>query len=411
MVSYCFYTLVFRILSMTARIGRGGALIVALLAASELAVAAPHVPKHDSVVLETLPGKPGDPAGVELRRLRAVAARNPADAALAAALARRYFERAMAQGDPRYLGYAQAALRAWPDNAAASAEILLLHGMLRQARHDFAGGIRALEQALKADPANIEAHAWLAAIRMVQADYPAARRECELLAENATELQATACTAYVDATTGRARAAYARLNEALARRAGVEPGFAVWIQTRLAEMAWRYGDPALAERHFRRGLALGIDDNFLLAAYADFLLERGRPAEVMTLLRDWARSDTLLLRLALAARRLKLAEGEKYVRTLGERFADAALRGEKLHLQEESRYLLELEGDARAALAAARDNYRTQREPRDALTLIEAALAARDPAAAAPAIEWLESSRYEGARLRDAASNLKALKP
>ena len=265
--------------------------------------------------------------------------------------------------------------------------------------------------ALQADPANIGARAWRAALLMVQADYAGARRECELLAPITTELHAVACTAYVDATTGNARAAYARLHAALARDNERAPEFQVWIQTRLAEMAWRSADHAAAERHFRQGLALGVEDNFLLAAYADFLLEQGRSAEVVPLLKKWGRSDTLLLRLALAARRLKLAEAEKYVRTLGERFADAALRGEKLHLQEEARYLLELKGDARAALAAARENYVTQREPRDALILIEAAFAARDPAAAAPALQWLETSGFESARWRAAAEKLKALKP
>ena len=245
---------------------------------------------------------------------------------------------------------------------------------------------------------------------MVQADYAGARRECELLAPHTTELHAAACTAYVDATTGNARAAYARLNAAPVRDSDRAPEFQVWIQTRLAEMAWRIGDHAAAERHFRQALALGVDDNFLLAAYADFLLERGRTAEVVPLLKGWSRSDTLLLRLALAARQLKLPDGEKYARTLGARFADAALRGEKLHLQEEARYLLELKGDARAALAAAGENYRTQREPRDALILMEAALAVRDPGAAAPALQWLESSGFEDERIRRLAMRLKALR-
>ena len=86
----------------------------------------------------------------------------------------------------------------------------------------------------------------------------------------------------------------------------------------------------------------------------------------------------------------------------------SVLRGEKLHLQEEARYLLELKGDARAALAAAAENYRTQREPRDALILMEAALAARDPGAAAPALQWLESSGFEDERIRRLAMRLKA---
>lgn len=381
------------------------------MAGSNLAAAAPFVPRDDAVVLETLPGKPGDPTAAELRRLRAAVAAAPTDAEAVARLARRYFDLAMQEGDPRYVGYAEAVLRPWPETAGTPAEMLVLHGKLRQYRHDFPRAMADFDLALKADPANFAARAWRAAILMVQADYAGVRRECSLLAPYASELQAVACVAYIDATTGNARAAYGRLSAALARAADIEPERQLWIQTRLAEMAWRFGDPGIAERHFRAGLRLGVNDNFLLAAYADFLLEQGRAAEVMPLLKGWARSDTLLLRLALAARSLKLAEGERYARTLGERFADAALRGEKLHLQEEARYLLDIKGDALAALAAASENYRTQREPRDALILIEAAFAARDPAAAAPALQWLESSGFESARLREAALKLKGLKP
>lgn len=373
--------------------------------------AAPRVPMDDAAVLETLPGKPTDPAAVELRKMRAAQAAAPTDPGTAARLAERYFDLAMAEGDPRYIGYAVAVLRTWPEDIGTPPQILVLHGMMRQYRHDFAAGMADFDLALKADPVNTDAHAWRAAILMVQADYVAARRECAALADHATELQSTACVAYVDATTGKARAAYARLSAALARRDSVDPGFLQWIQTRLAEMAWRSGDLVAAERHFRAGLAAGPDDNFLLAAFSDFLLERGRHAEVVALLKRWSRSETLLLRLALAARALKLPEGDGYVRTLGERFADAALRGERLHLQEEARYFLDLKGDARAALAAASENYRSQREPRDALVLLDAALVARDPVAAAPALQWLESSGFESARMRQAAAQLKALKP
>lgn len=407
MISYCFYRIVLVSDCMKLRLGT----CFVLLGTAFGTAAAPFIPKDDSAVLETLPTKPTDPVAAELRQLRATAAAAPGDAEPAARLARRYFDLSMAEGDPRYVGYAEAALRAWPETAAAPVDILVLHGMLRQYRHDFPRGMADFDLALKADPANTEARAWRAAILMVQADYVAARRECELLAEHATELHATACIGYIDATTGHARAAYERLAAALARRSDVDPEFHAWIQTRLAEMAWRFGDSAAAERHFRKGLELGIDDNFLLAAYADFLLEQGRAAEVVPLLKKWERSDTLLLRLALAARKLKLAEGEKYAKTLGDRFADAGLRGEKLHLQEEARYLLDLKGDVRAALAAASENYRTQREPRDALVLIEAALAARDRSAAAPALQWLESTGFESARIRDAAAKLKALQP
>ena len=389
----------------------GIALFGAVLAAPLLAAAAPYLPAHDAIVVETLPGKRGDPATVELHRLRAAVAAIPMNAEAAARLARRYFDLAMEQGDPRYVGYAEAVVRPWPEAAGTPAEMLVLHGKLRQYRHDFPKAMADFDLALQADPAHLGARAWRAAILMVQADYPAARRECELLAPLTSDPHAVACTAYVDATTGNARGAYARLRAALERASDSDPELQLWIQTRLAEMAWRSADLAAAERHFRAGLGLGLDDNFILAAYADFLLEQGRAAEVMPLLKGWARSDTLLLRLALAARQLKLAEGEKYTRMLGERFADAALRGEKLHLQEEARFLLDLKGDARAALAAARENYRTQREPRDAEVLLRAALAARDRNAAAPALLWLESSGFEGRQIRELAAKVKALQP
>lgn len=162
----------------------------------------------------------------------------------------------------------------------------------------------------------------------------------------------------------------------------------------------------MAERHFQAAVAVNVEDNYVLAAYADFLLENGRPGDVIKLLAGRESSDTLLLRLALAARQLGSAEAARYTRTLGERFRESALRGERLHLAEEARFLLDLEGKPREALAAAVENWRTQREPRDAEILLDAALAAGDRSAAAPALEWLRSSGYEGRRARELAARL-----
>ncbi|OGA70190.1 MAG: hypothetical protein A3G83_12225 [Betaproteobacteria bacterium RIFCSPLOWO2_12_FULL_68_20] len=385
-------------------------LLVALSAFASSALAAPYVPKDDAAILERLPARAADPVMVELRQLRAALGARPQSADAAAALARRYFELAVAEGDPRYVGYAEAALRPWREIARAPADLLVVRGMLRQYRHDFAGALEDFARAAQADPESALPHAWRAAIFMVQADYPAARRECEALEPIASELFATGCAAYVEAATGGTRAAYRRLADALASRPDAAAESKLWVLTRLAEMAWRLGETSTAERHFRDALALGVTDNFLLFTYADFLLEQGRAKEVLALLKGGERSDTLLLRLALAARALKLPVAERHSRALGERFAAAALRGEKLHLQEEARYLLDLRGDAAGALAAARENWRKQREPRDAAVLLEAALAARDPAAAAPVLAWLESSGVESERLRSLAARLKGLR-
>ncbi len=382
--------------------------IAAALLAGSLAytaLAAPYRPKDEAAVLERLPVRPADPIAVELRRLRAGLVAAPGDPAAAAALAQRYFELASAEGDPRYIGYAEAALRNW-QGRDAPAEVLFSRGLLRQYRHDFAGALADFGEALQRDPSHAGARAWRAAIFMVQADYASAARECAALTQWTSELAATGCTAFVEATTGDTLGAYQRLAGAL-RQADPSDELRLWTLTRLAEMASRLGQTAAADRHFRDALALGVSDNFLLFTYADFLLEQGRAKEVLALLAGRERSDTLLLRLALAARALKLPVTERHARALGERFAAAAARGEKLHLQEEARYLLDLRGDAAGALAAARENWKKQREPRDAAVLLEAALAARDPEAAGPALAWLESSGFESDRLRRLAGQLK----
>ena len=149
---------------------------------------------------------------------------------------------------------------------------------------------------------------------MVGADYRAAREECRALEPIASELLATGCRAAVDGATGKARRAYADLEAALARRKDAAPEIRLWVLTRLAELAWRLDQPAVGQRHFREALALGVRDDYLLAAYADFLLEQGRPKEVGALLAQWGESDNLLLRLALAAKRLGLTRTQLYLR-------------------------------------------------------------------------------------------------
>jgi hypothetical protein len=380
--------------------------LVLALAGLVPAWSAPRVPTDDAAVLERLPSGRSDPAMADVRRLRAELAAAPNDSGAAARLAQRYFDLAGAEGDPRYVGYAEAALRRWPGNDAP-VEVLFTRGLLRQYRHDFAGALRDFQLVTEREREHVGARAWRAAIYMVQADYRAAARECAVLTEIASELMSTGCLAYLDATTGRTRGGYERLSAALARRPDAAPETRLWTLTRLAEMAWRLGDIALAERHFREALKLGVEDNFLLAAYGDFLLEQDRAKEAVALLQDRLRSDTLLLRLALAEQRLKLPAAKAHMQALADRFAAAARRGERLHLAEEARFLLDLKGDASGALAVALDNWKEQRAPRDALVLLEAAAAARDPKAATPVLKWLAETRFEGERMRRAAAALR----
>ncbi len=376
-----------------------------------VAQAAPYVPKDDALVLEHLPVRPGDPIGRELRRLRGALAQDPGNLGIALRLAERYFELAGAEGDPRFVGYAQAALAPWWNLPDPPLDARVMRAILKQYSHDFSGAMQDLDAATREDRGSALAWSWRAAIHMVQADYPAARADCEALAVINPGLSAVGCAAYLDGTTGRAAAAHRALSDALERSTGISPEIKVWVLTRLAEMSLRQGNAKQAEEHFRSALALDVRDQFLLAAWSDFLLDQGRPAEVVALLRDWFRSDILLLRLALAEKAVGAAAAKEHIDALKARFDAAALRGDKLHQQEEARFNLYLLGQKEKALALARENWKLQREPRDARILLEAALATKDPAAAQDALEWLEKSGHEDPVLRQTAQRLKGLKP
>ena len=118
------------------------------------ASAAPYRPANDSVVLERLPTRPGDPVQRELQGLRARHAANPADAGAALALARRYFNLALDSGDPRYVGYGEAALAAWraAPYAQVPADILVMRAQLMQHRHQFTQALALLDAAVQQDP-------------------------------------------------------------------------------------------------------------------------------------------------------------------------------------------------------------------------------------------------------------------
>ena len=217
------------------------------------------------------------------------------------------------------------------------------------------------------------------------------------------------CSAYVEATTGQLEKTFEKLSAAVKANPEATPELQLWQATRLAEMAWRLERFDTAEGYFKSALKLGVTDQFLLGAYADFLLVRQRPAEVIRLLADWERSDILLLRLALAGKSTGDKRSSDWAAQLRDRFAAAALRGDRLHEQEAARFELDIEGNPVKALTLASANYKIQKEPRDAEILMRAALAAQQAQTAQVALDWLRTSRYQDPALQALAGQLAAL--
>lgn len=379
-------------------------IVVALWCAPSLGVAAPYLPRHDNQILEHLPARLNGPTARELREQRAELARDPSNMARAAGLARRYIEQGRSTADPRYLSYAQAALGPWWELKDPAPEILVLRAVIRQSNHDFSGALTDLNAALEKQPGN--AQAWLsrAMLLQVQSDYGEARRSCQALqriAERMSALAATAiiCASSIDSFSGRALSAYAALKDIAASRQSLAAEERVWALSILADIAARIGRAEEAEHYFKRALTSTPDDNFLLAAYSDFLLDQGRAAEVIALLTQESKSDGLLLRAALAEQAVGGAKLREYIDTLGKRFSASRLRNDSRHLREEARYTLHLLHQPRAALQLAQANWRVQREPEDARILLESAWSAHDTRAAQPVLAWLQRTGIEDERL------------
>lgn len=380
-----------------------------LVSAPLASTAAPFIPGSDAQVLASVPARASDPRARELAALRSAWRARPQDFDTALALARACFAAVAAEGDPRYVGCAQAALKPWWTMAQPPVAARVLRAQLLQFDHRFDEALADLDLALREQPQAGEAWAWRVAILMVRARYGEARASCEGLAPLATPLITAACRAQVDSVSGRAAAAATALRGALSLP-GAAADERLWALTRLAETEERRGEFAAAEAAFREALALGRPDVYLQAAYGDFLLDRGRAAEVLTLLQGSGRADVLLLRLALAARAAKDPRAAKWHDELAARFDAARQRGDTSHLKEEARFLLTVRGDATAALPLARRNWAEQREPADARVLLETALAARDAAAARPVLQWMQQSGVESVALQALAERVKGLK-
>ena len=373
--------------------------------------AAPFTPSNDSEVVERLP-LASDPSARQLESLRRQLAGRPDDNALRLDIGRRYFALAMAQGDPRLVGYAAAAIAPLEAKSAGIADYWVLRGQLEQFSHQFEPALASLQKASQIDPKTVEPLAWRAAIFMVQARYAEAQTECQRVAAVAEALFATGCRTYAQAATGELKPAFDALDSAIkaavAARPAPAPELLLWAYTRLAEMAIRLQQNDIAENTLKSALKLGLIDQFLLGAYADFLLAQQRPAEVLSLLAGWERSDILLLRLALAGQATKDSRATDWISQLRDRFQAAARRGDRLHEQEAARFELDIERNPTKALAAATSNYTVQKEPRDAEILMRTALAAGQAKAAQPALDWLRTSRYEDPSLNKLAAQLAA---
>ena len=379
-------------------------IVIALIFAPAL-LAVPFIPDKDEQVLERLPVA-ANPVNRELRALRNSLNANPGQLDLAIKLSKRYIELGKAEADPRFYGYAQGVLKPWWDTPEPSSEVMLLRALILQNRHDFDSALHDLEILLHKEPTNAQAWLTQAVILQVLARYDEAQRSCLPLMELDVPLVASTCLASIGSLTGHATKSYDFLREALKEAQDISTDQRLWSLTVLAEITTRMGRNEEANQFFTEALKIHRQDVYLLNAYADFLLDQKRPDDVIAMLSDKTRIDSLLLRVALAKQQLDDNDLPNIITQLKARFAASRQRGENLHQGDEARFTLYLLKQPQQALQLAQANWLLQREPKDARIVLEAAIAAHDTAAARSVIELLNTTGIEHEQLRQLAAKL-----
>jgi tetratricopeptide (TPR) repeat protein len=368
----------------------------------------PYRPTDEAQVLERLSFKATDPAAREIESLRADLRNNPRHLESAVKLATRYIERGRSEGDPRFLGQAQAILTPWWNEPIPPVSTLLLRATIRQNAHGFDQALGDLNQVLDRQPTNAQAWLTKASILQVQARYDEARRACQRLARLAAAHVLIGCLSDIAGLTGQSAKSRDLLRQVLSESA-VSGRERIWLATILAETAARTGAMREAEQSFAEAFKVGIKDQYLLSAYADYLLDQRRYQNAISLLRSETRTDGLLLRLTLAEQALELPLSQNHTAELAARFAAGRERGTTVHIREEARFTLALLHDSGRALSLAQANWSVQREPADARILLECALADKNRAAAQPVLDWLNSNHVEDFRLRQLARQIQEM--
>jgi Tfp pilus assembly protein PilF len=277
--------------------------------------------------------------------------------------------------------------------------VRILRATLAQSTHQFDAALAELDGVLKIDKTHPQAWLTRASILQVQGRYADAMKSCQALTRITSPLIVHMCMTGIGSVSGFAQPSYQQLVEAQQQYGKAEPELNGWVLTQLAEMATRLGKTKEAENHFRAALQSDPDDSYLLAAYADFLLDQKREAEAVTLLKDKTRADGLLLRYAEALARAKNPQAKDYADKLQQRFISAALRGDRSHEREQARFALHIQGDAKSALLIAQENWRTQKEPADTRILLEAAVAAKDTKNISLLRDWIAKNKLQDSAL------------
>ncbi|MCK5903178.1 MAG: hypothetical protein KAG28_08500 [Cocleimonas sp.] len=309
----------------------------------------------------------------------------PNNPTLAARLATLYVQRARITSEEKYYRLANEVIKPWAKQAVipglaqrkVPSELQLIRATLSQHDHHYADARDDLLSVIRQQPRNVQAWLTLSTLQLIQGDYKKVQVSCSALSRIGANWLSSLCYSQLYSVTGFAARAYKMQQYLLSQLHQQQQALRLWVTGLLAEAAMRQGHHQPAEDYFKAALSIKSNDTYILRTYSDYLLRQQRPKEVIQLLKTPPENDQLLLRFAIATRDLGHHSLEKkLVNRLEQRFAKTFANNNHRHGREEALFLLVFKAQHKAsqqrALELAEINWKTQKEPDDALILLRA---------------------------------------
>ncbi len=296
---------------------------------------------------------------------------------LAAQRARLAIETARRTGDARYWDRAQTALAPWWNQPLAPVDLVVLEATVLQGQHRFAAARERLRQVVRRAPDHAQAWLTLASLHKLDGHYAEALAACERVVSAGAALYGRICATEVRSLRGDSLGTTWDALQVQARREN--PATEPWILSLWGEHLERQGQPVLALQRYRQSMALAYDV-YTALAQADLQLRLGRAGDALATLRDAPDTDAVLLRRALAQRRLQQASWESLRDELLRRQQAQERRGEPAdaHAREYGLAALWLMDDPAQAWRWAQRNLALQKEPIDWMLALDSARQAGD---------------------------------
>jgi len=355
--------------------------------------AAPYIPKSSEEIICHLPA-------TELHRgirsLKRQLINEETNLVVTLDLVRSYLALNQITGQNQYLAFAELNLKRIENSIANTTEVHLLQALLDQRNHHFAKSIERLDLVLAKSPKNIQALLTKASVLQLLGDYEGARIANASLFGLGLSKVGLISTANLAAVAGKAEKSYELLTSLVSTNAAPKDTETSWALLSMAELTARIGKLEESDAFYKAALRSPVPDQYLLLSYADFLIHHRRSADAgfLAMLRPLGTHlpfvQLRLLEFDLAQQ--QTAEWKARAGKLKQDLFDE--EDDVVHWRERARFLLRIRNQPDAALREALKNWETQKEPMDALLVLESAVASKKNQKAEAVMDWISRHRW-----------------